>query len=58
MTESVVEVNDVRLCVETFGSAGDPAILLVAGASASMLWWDAELCRRLADNRRYVIRYD
>ncbi len=58
MTESVVEVNDVRLCVETFGSAGYPAILLVAGASASMLWWDAELCGRLADNGRYVIRYD
>ena len=44
--------------METFGAAGDPAILLMAGASASMLWWDAELCRRLADTAGCVIRYD
>jgi pimeloyl-ACP methyl ester carboxylesterase len=28
------------------------------GTGASMLWWDEEFCRMLADGGRYVIRYD
>ena len=31
MTEKTVTVDGVRLCVETFGSPVDPAVLLVAG---------------------------
>jgi pimeloyl-ACP methyl ester carboxylesterase len=56
--EELLEVNGVELCVETFGRPGDPAVLLVGGAAASMLWWDAELCRGLAARGRFVIRYD
>jgi pimeloyl-ACP methyl ester carboxylesterase len=56
--EQLLEINGVELCVETFGDRADPAILLVAGASASMLWWDAELCERIAAGDRYVVRYD
>jgi pimeloyl-ACP methyl ester carboxylesterase len=58
MTERLVHVNGVDLCVETFGDRGDPAILLIMGAAASMLWWEAELCEQIAANGRYVIRYD
>jgi pimeloyl-ACP methyl ester carboxylesterase len=53
-----VQVNGVDLCVETFGSPTDPAILLVMGAGASMDWWQDEFCARLAAGPRYVIRYD
>jgi pimeloyl-ACP methyl ester carboxylesterase len=28
------------------------------GMGASMLWWDEEFCRMLADHGRFVIRYD
>jgi pimeloyl-ACP methyl ester carboxylesterase len=56
--ERVVEANGVELCVETFGDAADPTILLIHGASASMLWWEDELCERIAAGRRYVIRFD
>ncbi len=28
------------------------------GIGASMLWWEADFCRMLADNGRFVIRYD
>ena len=56
--ERIVRANGVDLCVETFGSSTDPAILLIHGASASMLWWEEELCERLAAAGRYVIRYD
>ena len=56
--EKLLEINGVELCVETFGKATNPAILLIDGAAASMLWWEAELCERIAANDRFVIRYD
>ncbi|MDX8531472.1 alpha/beta hydrolase [Mesorhizobium sp. VK25A] len=43
---------------ENFGSPEDPAILLIMGAMASMLWWPEAFCRRLAGRGRFVIRYD
>ncbi|WP_369032480.1 alpha/beta fold hydrolase [Streptomyces adonidis] len=56
--EKLVGVNDVELCVETFGDPANPAILLIDGAAASMLWWETELCERIARGGRFVIRYD
>lgn len=56
--ERLWRINGVELCVETFGDRADPAILLIDGASASMLWWEAGLCARLAAAGRFVIRYD
>ncbi|MET8076872.1 alpha/beta fold hydrolase [Streptomyces sp. NPDC005303] len=56
--EQLLEINGVELCTETFGDRADPAIVLVAGAAASMLWWDIELCARIAGHGRFVVRYD
>ena len=53
-----MRVGDVELCAETFGDPAAPAILLIAGAAASMDSWDPELCGRLAAGGRFVIRYD
>jgi len=47
-----------ELYAETFGAAGDPALLLLHGAGNSSTAWDAELCERLAAQRRHVIRLD
>jgi pimeloyl-ACP methyl ester carboxylesterase len=59
MPERVVTSEDgAELCLETFGDPGDPAVLLIAGMAASMDYWDAELCGRLAAGGRHVIRYD
>lgn len=58
MTRRLLGVGDVELCVEDFGDTGDPTILLVAGAAAAMDWWDSELCTRLAEGGRHVVRYD
>jgi pimeloyl-ACP methyl ester carboxylesterase len=54
----MIEANDVELCTEPFGEAGDPPILLVMGVGASMLWWEEGFCSRLAEGGRFVIRYD
>jgi pimeloyl-ACP methyl ester carboxylesterase len=56
--ERMVVANGVDLCVQTFGDAADRAILLVHGASASMLWWERGLCERIAAGGRHVIRFD
>ena len=45
-----------ELYAETFGAAGDPALLLLHGAGNSMTAWDAELCEQLAAQGRHVIR--
>lgn len=54
----LVRANGVDLCVETFGDRADPPILLIMGNGASMLYWDAEFCSRLAAGGRFVVRYD
>jgi pimeloyl-ACP methyl ester carboxylesterase len=56
--EFMLRVGAVELCADTFGERSDPALLLIMGAGASMDWWDDELCRRLAAEGRFVIRYD
>ena len=58
LSEKMIEANGVHICTESFGDPGDPAILLIMGAMASMLWWDEEFCRRLAARKRFVVRYD
>jgi pimeloyl-ACP methyl ester carboxylesterase len=56
--DKLVRAHGVDICVETFGDRGNPAILLIHGATASMLGWEDDFCRRLASGRRFVIRYD
>ncbi|WP_229073198.1 alpha/beta fold hydrolase [Actinoplanes sp. DH11] len=58
MTETILPVNGIQLCVETFGEATDDPLLLLAGDASSMDWWDDEFCRRLAAGGRFVVRYD
>lgn len=58
MAEQMVAVDGVEICAESFGDPGDAPILLIMGIGASMLWWDEDFCRRLADGGRFVIRYD
>jgi pimeloyl-ACP methyl ester carboxylesterase len=58
-TRTSVGLGDgAQLCVEAIGDAGEPALLLIGGATWSMDWWEDDLCRRLADRGRLVVRYD
>lgn len=58
MKEKIIKANKIELYTESFGSEDNPMVLLMAGATVSMLFWDAEFCQRLADKGFYVIRYD
>lgn len=52
------QANDITIEYDTFGSPGDPALLLVMGFTAQMTAWRDDFCKLLADRGRYVIRYD
>jgi pimeloyl-ACP methyl ester carboxylesterase len=56
--EIIATVADVEICTEAFGDPRDPALLLIQGACASMVFWDEDFCRGLAAAGRYVIRFD
>ncbi|MGE7879126.1 alpha/beta fold hydrolase [Peribacillus muralis] len=58
MSEQILTINKVHICTESFGNAKDPAVLLIMGAMSSLDWWDEDFCIRLADQGRFVIRYD
>lgn len=54
----MIEADGAEICAEAFGDPDDPAVLLIMGSGASMLWWEEPFCRMLADGGRFVIRYD
>lgn len=58
MPETIAEVNGIELCHETFGSPDDRPLLMIMGLASQMIWWDDELCEKLAAEGFYVIRYD
>jgi pimeloyl-ACP methyl ester carboxylesterase len=57
---SVATTNPAQIEIEyeTFGSAHDPALLLVMGFTAQAIAWDTGFCEALAEGGRYVIRFD
>ncbi len=48
----------IDICYQTFGDAGDPALLLVMGLAGPLIWWEEDLCAQLAERGFFVIRYD
>jgi pimeloyl-ACP methyl ester carboxylesterase len=56
--EMVAKVNGVELAYDTFGNPRDPPLLLVMGLGAQMIRWDEELCKALAAQGYWVIRFD
>lgn len=46
------------LATESFGNVGDPALVLIMGATASMLGWPDALCHMLAERGLHVLRFD
>ncbi len=58
MNEQIITANGIEICTESFGNPNDVAILLVMGASSSMLMWREGFIDRLVAGGRFVIRYD
>lgn len=58
MIEKIVYFDDVQICTESIGASYNETILLIMGATASMIWWEEEFCERLSGYGFRVIRYD
>src|SRR3954453_15903162 len=58
VAERPIEASGVAFSPEPCGPPPDPPVLLIMGIGGSMLWWDEEFCRMLAEHGRFVIRYD
>lgn len=54
----MIESQGLQIATQTFGSPGDPTLVLVMGATASMLGWPDGFCEALASNGLRVIRFD
>lgn len=57
MSRAAVD-DGIQLEYDTFGSADDSPLLLVMGLGGQMIGWDADFCRRIADEGFFVIRFD
>jgi pimeloyl-ACP methyl ester carboxylesterase len=53
-----VDANGIQIEYETFGEPDSPALLLIIGLAGQLIAWDEELCRQLAQQGHYVIRFD
>lgn len=58
MSEKIIRHKDIQLATESFGKPNQTALLLLGGATVSMLYWEEEFCQRLAQKGFFVIRYD
>ena len=58
VTHLIASGNDTQLATETWGSPTRGTVLLVMGATASMLWWPQSLMQALAEAGYQVIRFD
>ncbi|MEP6299291.1 MAG: alpha/beta fold hydrolase [Ilumatobacter sp.] len=56
--EHRLDVGPVQVAAETFGTPDHDAVVLIMGATASMLWWPTDLCEALARAGFHVVRYD
>ena len=50
--------GDVKIHYEDMGDPDHPAVLLIMGLGAQLLFWQEDFCRKLVDQGLRVIRYD
>ena len=50
--------GDVEIHYEDMGDPDNPAVLLIMGLGAQLLFWQEDFCRKLVDQDLRVIRYD
>jgi pimeloyl-ACP methyl ester carboxylesterase len=50
--------NGIRIEYETFGDRRQPALLLIMGLGAQMIFWDDDFCHEIARRGFHVIRFD
>nr|WP_090339629.1 alpha/beta hydrolase [Mycolicibacterium malmesburyense]CRL68066.1 hydrolase or acyltransferase of alpha/beta superfamily protein [Mycolicibacterium malmesburyense] len=54
----VAESSGLEIHYEDMGDPGDPAVLLIMGLGAQLVFWRTEFCERLINQGLRVIRFD
>lgn len=50
--------NGIEIEYESFGTEGNPPLLLIMGLAAQMILWEDDFCRAIADRGFHVTRFD
>jgi pimeloyl-ACP methyl ester carboxylesterase len=53
-----VTANGIKIEYDAFGDSSFPALLLIAGNGAQLMFWEAEFCDLLVKKGYFVIRFD
>ena len=53
-----IAANGIELEYESFGTDGNPPLLLIMGLAAQMILWEDDFCRAIADRGFHVTRFD
>jgi pimeloyl-ACP methyl ester carboxylesterase len=58
ISEQQIAVNDITLNYDSFGDPQHPALILIMGLATQMIFWDSEMCRKIAQQGFWVLRFD
>jgi pimeloyl-ACP methyl ester carboxylesterase len=53
-----VTANGISIEYETFGDPAKPALALIMGLGAQMIFWQEDFCRQLMERGFHVVRFD
>jgi len=54
----LIDINSIKIWVETFGNKSGKPLILIAGAMAPSVFWNKDFCNELADDGFFVVRFD
>ena len=58
ISEQQIASNNIKLNYDSFGDPAHPAIILIMGLATQMIFWDSDICRQLAQQGFWVLRFD
>ncbi len=50
--------NGIAIEYDTFGQAADPALVLISGMGAQLIFWNEAFCKELVSRGFFVVRFD
>ncbi|MCH2000041.1 alpha/beta hydrolase, partial [Achromobacter xylosoxidans] len=50
--------GEIDIHYEDMGDPGDPAVMLIMGLGAQMIFWRTEFCEKLVNQGLRVVRFD
>lgn len=57
-SEQIVQCGDLAIATDSFGNQNNPPVVLIMGLATQMIHWHVDLCKLLAAQGFWVIRFD